>query len=166
MDAVTTQKPSTPWQVAGLIGWVLVCFLAAGIGSAATTPQIPGWYAGLEKPSFNPPAWIFGPVWSTLYLMMAISAWLVWRIGGWKHGSLALGVFCGHLVLNTLWSVLFFGLQSPTAAAAEIVLLWLAIVATILLFWRHQRVAALLLAPYLAWVSFAAVLNFTIAAMN
>src|SRR5690606_36375657 len=120
----------------------------------------------LEKPSFNPPAWVFGPVWTILYLMMAVAAWLVWRIGGWRPVALALVVFCAQLALNTLWSILFFGLQSPTVAAVEIVVLWLAILATILLFWKHQPVAALLLAPYLAWVSFAAVLNFSIAAMN
>lgn len=166
MDTAPAERPSSLLQVVGLVGWVALCFLAAGIGSAATTPQVPDWYATLEKPSFNPPAWVFGPVWTILYLMMAVAAWLVWRIGGWRPVALALVVFCAQLALNTLWSILFFGLQSPTVAAVEIVVLWLAILATILLFWKHQPVAALLLAPYLAWVSFAAVLNFSIAAMN
>lgn len=164
----TDSMPSTPlWkQIAGFLGWFVLCFAAAGIGSAFTTPQIASWYAELNKPSFNPPNWIFGPVWSTLYLMMAISAWLVWRTATWKQAPVALGLFCVQLALNTVWSILFFGLENPEAAAVDIVLLWGAIVATIVLFWKYSRCAAILLVPYLAWVSFASLLNFTIAAMN
>lgn len=166
MDAASAEKRPIFWQILVLAGWIGLCFLAAWIGSAATMPRVPEWYASLDKPSFNPPAWVFGPVWTVLYLMMAVAAWLVWRTGGWAEAWPALAVFCGQLALNTLWSILFFGLQSPAAAAVEIVFLWLAILATLLLFARREKVAALLLVPYLAWVTFAAVLNFTIVAMN
>lgn len=168
MDNANSVHRTTPaWlQVLGLVGWIALCLAAAGVGSSVTISQIPTWYAGLNKPSFNPPNWIFGPVWTTLYLMMATSAWLVWAKSGWLEAPGALGLFCFQLLLNTAWSVLFFGLENPLAAAIEIVVLWLAIGATILAFWRHQRFAAILLLPYLAWVSFAAVLNYSIVAIN
>lgn len=168
MDNLQTSQRLTPvwFQIAGLAAWLLLCFAAAGVGSSVTIPQIPTWYAEINKPSFNPPNWIFGPVWTTLYLMMAFSVWLVWMKAGWLDAPGALGVFCFQLLLNVAWSVIFFGLENPTAAAIEIVLLWAAIGATIALFWRHSRIAALLLTPYLAWVSFAAVLNFSIMALN
>jgi tryptophan-rich sensory protein len=153
-------------QVIGLIVSIAICFAAAGLGSLATTPKIPNWYADLAKPSWNPPAWIFGPVWTTLYLFMAIAAWLVWRQGGFRNARGPLLLFGVQLVLNTLWSFLFFGLQNPGAAAIEIVVLWVAILATLLAFAKRSTTAASLLAPYLAWVSFAAVLNFTIWRMN
>lgn len=168
MDNLETSHRITPaWlQIAGLAGWLLLCFTAAAVGSSVTLPQIPTWYAELNKPSFNPPNWIFGPVWTALYLMMAISAWLVWLKSGWLDAPGALGVFCFQLLLNTAWSAIFFGLENPLAAAVEIVFLWLAIGATLLSFWKHSQLAALLLTPYLAWVSFAAVLNFSIVALN
>jgi tryptophan-rich sensory protein len=150
----------------GLVVSILICFAAAGIGSLATTPQIPGWYANLAKPTWTPPGWIFGPVWTLLYLMMAVAAWLVWRQAGFAGAKLPLALFAIQLVLNSLWSVLFFGLQNPGAAAVDIILLWAAILATMVTFWRRSRVAGGLLAPYLAWVSFAAVLNAAIWRMN
>lgn len=150
----------------GLVVSILICFAAAGIGSLATTPQIPGWYANLAKPAWTPPGWIFGPVWTLLYLMMAVAAWLVWRQAGFAGAKLPLALFAIQLALNSLWSVLFFGLQNPGAAAVEIILLWAAILATMVTFWRRSRVAGGLLAPYLAWVSFAAVLNVAIWRMN
>ncbi len=163
----TTSRLQPVWlQIAGLGAWLILCFAAAGVGSSITVPQIPTWYAELNKPSFNPPNWLFGPVWTALYLMMAISAWLVWLKSGWLNAPGALGVFCFQLLLNTAWSAIFFGLENPLAAAIEIVLLWLAIGACILTFWRHSQVASLLLTPYLAWVTFAAVLNFSIVALN
>ena len=150
----------------GLIGFVLVCFGAAGIGSAVTASQIDGWYATLAKPGWNPPNWIFGPVWTTLYLAMAVAGWLVWRQGGVAGARGPLLLFAVQLILNTLWSCLFFGLTSPGLAFVEILLLWAAIAATTVSFWSRSKIAGALFLPYLAWVSFAAVLNFTIWRLN
>lgn len=149
------------WLALG--GWLLLCLGAASMGALF----MPGdWYAALEKPSWNPPGWVFGPVWSTLYAMMAVAAWLVWRQGGFARQRRPLGVFLAQLALNALWTPLFFGLQRPGLAFAEIIALWLAIAWAIAAFWRVHRVAAWLLAPYLAWVSFAAVLNGTLWRLN
>lgn len=153
-------------QIVGLIVAIFVCFAAAALGSLVTTPQIPNWYADLAKPVWTPPSWIFGPVWSLLYLMMAVSAWQVWRQGGFAAAKLPLTLFTIQLLLNTLWSVLFFGLQNPGAAVVEITLLWLAILATLIAFWKRSSGAGGLLVPYLAWVSYAAALNFTIWRMS
>lgn len=158
--------PSSPRQAIGLFVAIAICFAAAGLGGLVTTPQIPGWYATLAKPTWNPPAWIFGPVWSLLYLLMAVAAWLVWRQAGIAGARLPLGLFAVQLTLNSLWSVLFFGLHSPGAAAAEILLLWGAILATLITFWQRSKLAGGLLVPYLAWVSFATVLNVTIWRLN
>jgi translocator protein len=153
-------------ETVGLVISLAICFTAAGIGGALTATSLAGWYLGLAKPSWNPPNWIFGPVWTTLYIMMAIAAWLVWRAEGWRSAALPLMAFAIQLVLNVTWSGLFFALQNPGAAFAEILLLWLAIAATFFLFWHVDRVAAALLAPYMAWVSFAAVLNFAVWQLN
>lgn len=168
METATNEQEVTPlWQSAlGLLGWIILCFTAAGVGSSFTLPQIESWYAELNKPSFNPPNWIFGPVWSTLYLMMAVAVWLIWKNQGWVNAPHSLGIWCFQLLLNTTWSVIFFGLENPELAAVEIVVLWVSIFLTILAFWRHDRLAALLMVPYLMWVSFASVLNFSIAALN
>lgn len=157
-------KPSGPrFRLAALAGWLLLCFGAAGMGAAFA----PGdWYAALNKPSWNPPGWLFGPVWTVLYAMMATAAWLVWKEGGWNKQREPLLLFLGQLALNALWSPLFFGLQNPAVAFVEIVFLWLAIVATMRFFLPVNRAATLLLAPYLAWVSFASFLNFTIWQLN
>jgi len=128
---------------------------------------MPGeWYASLEKPSWNPPNWIFGPAWTALYAMMAVAAWLVWRRGGFAAQALPLAAFLVQLLLNALWSWLFFGLKNPGLAFAEIVALWVAIATTLLLFRRPSATAAWLLAPYLAWVTFASLLNFTLWRLN
>ena len=163
---VETQQLSVGGQVGGLLGWLVVCFGASAIGSAATIPEIKGWYAGLEKPSFNPPNWIFGPVWSVLFFLMAVAAWLVWRRFGFAGSKAALVVFLIQLVANVIWSVLFFGMHSPAMGFGWICLLWILIAATIGLFWQKSQLAAGLLAPYLAWVSFASVLNFMIWRLN
>jgi len=153
----------------------LVLFLVICFGTAAFGGQFaPGaWYAALEKPAWNPPAWVFAPVWTLLYAMMAVAGWLVWRAGGSAVGGagapsrgIALGVYALQLVLNGAWSWLFFGLQRPGLAFAEIVALWLAILATTVLFWRVKPLAGALLVPYLAWVAFAAVLNLALWRLN
>jgi len=131
-----------------------------GLSGYATARGVSTWYPTLIKPSFNPPAWVFGPVWTLLYIMMGIAAFLVWRRGLDADGvKIALTVFAIQLALNGLWSILFFGLQAPGWALAEIILLWMAIGITTLLFWRVDHTAGLLLLPYWAWVSFATVLN-------
>jgi benzodiazapine receptor len=159
---MTTNK-TVNLRLLALAGWVLLCFTAAALGGVF----MPGeWYASLKKPAWNPPGWIFGPVWTTLYTMMAVAAWLVWLQGGWKQQRRPLVIFLVQLALNALWTPLFFGLHWTGLAFAEIVLLWLAIAATLRAFWPVSRVAAWLLAPYLAWVGFAAVLNFTLWRLN
>jgi tryptophan-rich sensory protein len=138
-----------------------------GLSGFATARGVQDWYPTLVKPSFNPPSWVFGPVWTLLYLMMGIAAFLVWQKGEDRDPvKIALVLFGLQLVLNGLWSVLFFGMQRPGVAFAEILLLWLAIAATMVSFWRLVPSAGLLMAPYLAWVSFAAVLNGSIWMLN
>jgi benzodiazapine receptor len=150
----------------GLVAWVAACFGAAAIGSLFTSSAIPGWYADLNRPSWAPPNWLFGPVWTALYLMMAVAAWLIWRPGGFAGASGALILFGLQLAFNAAWSPLFFGLRSPGAAFAEIVVLWCLILATLIAFWRRLPVAGVLLLPYLLWVSFASALNFAIWRLN
>ena len=146
---------------------IVVCQLAGFVGSLLTTPSIPTWYAALRKPSFNPPNWIFGPVWTTLFVLMGISAFIVWNKGLDRKGvKAALVLFIIQLVLNMLWSYLFFTLHSPLYAFVEIIILWLAILLTMLKFFPISRAAGYLLLPYILWVSFAAVLNFTIFRLN
>jgi tryptophan-rich sensory protein len=131
-----------------------------GLSGYATARGVSTWYPTLVKPSFNPPAWVFGPVWTLLYIMMGIAAFLVWRRGLNADGvRIALAVFAIQLALNGLWSILFFGMHAPGWALAEIILLWMAIGTATLLFWRVVPAAGVLLLPYWAWVSFATVLN-------
>lgn len=146
----------------GLVIWVALPLTAGLIGSQFE----PGpWYDRLEKPSFNPPSSVFAPVWTTLYVLMGIAAWLVWdRYRTGANGALALFVL--QLVFNVAWSWLFFGMESPGAALIEIVVLWLLILATIVAFWRLRASAGVLLLPYIAWVTFAIVLNFAIWRLN
>lgn len=147
----------------GLMAWLITCFSAASLGAFF----MPGeWYGVLKKPSWNPPGWIFGPVWTALYAMMAVAAWLVWKRGGFAAQRRPLMLFLVQLALNALWTPLFFGLHWMGVAFAEIVLLWLAIGVTLLSFHRINRIAAWLLVPYLAWVSFAAALNFELWRLN
>ncbi|MHB9139688.1 MAG: TspO/MBR family protein [Victivallaceae bacterium] len=150
-----------------LIIAIIVSELAGIIGSVFTTPSIAGWYSGIVKPALNPPAWVFGPVWTTLFALMGIAAFLVWKKGlDRRDVKIALGIFLGQLVLNTLWSIIFFGLHSPGGALVEIVFLWLAILATIVAFYKISRPAAWLLVPYILWVSFAGYLNYSIWQLN
>ncbi len=150
-----------------LIIAIVVSELAGIIGSVFTTPSIAGWYAGIVKPALNPPAWVFGPVWTTLFALMGIAAFLVWKKGlDRRDVKIALGIFLGQLVLNTLWSIIFFGLHTPGGALIEIVFLWLAILATIIAFYKISKPAAWLLLPYILWVSFAGYLNYSIWQLN
>lgn len=146
---------------------ILVSELAGIIGSVFTAPSIPNWYAGIVKPALNPPSWVFGPVWTTLFALMGVAAFLIWKKGlDRKDVKNALVIFIGQLIFNTLWSIIFFGLHSPGGAFIEIIFLWLAILVTIITFAKISKVAAWLLAPYILWVSFAMYLNFSIWALN
>lgn len=146
---------------------VAVALAAGGVGALATIPSIPTWYAGLAKPSFNPPNAVFGPVWTTLYVLMALAAWRVWRSGvSDRRAGPALALYAAQLGLNVAWSVIFFGLHKPGLALGEVALLLAAILATAAAFWRLDRLAGLLMAPYVAWVAFASALNFAIWRLN
>lgn len=165
-DKTTNWQPTLFRQVAWLIGFIAICFTAAGLGAAATSQTVGGWYQTLAKPTWNPPDWLFGPVWTVLYLMMAVAAWVVWRRDGWISSRVAMMCFGIQLALNVLWSFLFFRMQRPGLAFAEILALWLAIAATVWAFRKKSRIAAFLLWPYLAWTSFAVILNFAIWRLN
>lgn len=149
--------------IATLIGFVAACAIAAATAGFYRPGE---WYERLAKPGWKPPNWLFGPVWLVLYGMIAVSGWLVWRQVGWQGGALPLGLFAVQLVLNGLWSALFFGLRRIGLACIEMAALWLAIAATIAAFHPVHAGAAYLLMPYLAWVSFAFVLNFSIWRLN
>ena len=159
----THSKPTTCRSLAALVGWLLLTFCASATAVLVSTG---GWYAGLTKPTWNPPGWIFGPVWTVLYALMAVAAWRVWLQGGWARQKNALGLFLLQWVLNALWTPLFFGLHRPGWALVEILVLLAAILATIQTFWRLDRPAGLLLLPYAAWVAFASVLNGAIWRLN
>lgn len=169
-----SQSESAPVAVSPR-GWpvsagMLVLFLAvvaavAGVGGLFTARSVGTWYRDLARPSWTPPGWLFSPVWTTLYIMMAVAAWRVWMVAG-ARARAALATFGVQLVLNAGWSAVFFGLRRPGWAFAEISALWLAIVVTTVLFARRSTLAAVLMAPYLAWTTFAGVLNFAIWRMN
>jgi translocator protein len=150
-----------------LIVSVIACLASGAIGSIFTRSAIPTWYAMLAKPSFSPPNWLFAPVWTLLYVLMGVAAFLVWRKGSEnRQVRIALIVFLVQLVLNTSWSVVFFGLQCPLCGLIVISILWVAILATVVLFYRVSHIASVLLWPYLLWVSFASVLNGSIWLLN
>ena len=156
---------SHPGRLAGLLTWLLISFAAAGIGAIASV-QAASFYGQLVRPGWAPPASVFGPVWSVLYLLMAVAAWLVWRAAGFKAGRTALVLFIVQLAINALWSWLFFAWHLGAIAFAEILLLWALIVATTVSFWRISVPAAVLMLPYLVWVSFASALNFSVWRLN
>lgn len=140
-----------------LLFFIAATLAVGALGSAVTTPSIPTWYAGLIHPAIAPPNWLFAPVWTALYILMAVAAWRVWKAAGLNSPPLKLyGV---QLALNFAWSGIFFGLHQIGAALVEVGVLWLAILVTTVLFWRADRIAGLLLLPYLAWTGFAAALN-------
>jgi tryptophan-rich sensory protein len=160
MQAADLRK--NQWLV--LAGLIVICLVTGTIGGMASAGVIDNWYRTLAKPSWNPPDWVFGPVWTTLYIMMAVAAWLVWRTRDRVGPAMAL--FFVQLGLNLLWSLLFFGARSPGLALIEVVFLWGAVLLTMLAFFGRQTTAGWLFVPYLAWVSFAAVLNFAIWSLN
>jgi len=146
---------------------LLVCLAAGFLGSAFTTPSIPTWYAFLVKPSFNPPNWLFAPVWTILFILMGISAFLVWQKGLKKKGvKKALVFFLAQLIFNVLWSFFFFKFHSPFLALLDIIFLWFLILLTMIKFFKINNTAGLLLIPYLLWVSFASVLNYAVYWLN
>ncbi|MDH4217973.1 MAG: tryptophan-rich sensory protein [Candidatus Aminicenantes bacterium] len=149
-----------------LIVSLIICQLAGFVGSLFTTPAIPEWYASLQKPSFTPPNWLFSPVWISLFLLMGVSLYLLWQTASKKEAKLALVLFSIQLILNVLWSAIFFGLKSPMVAFIEILVLWAAIFLTMTKSLKVTKAAGYLLLPYIIWVSFAAVLNFFLWKLN
>jgi benzodiazapine receptor len=150
-------------DILGLAFWLLLTFMVAAWGAQYN----PGtWYQHLAKPDWTPPGWIFGPVWSLLYAAMAVAAWLVWRSAGIRAAALPLGFYLLQLVLNGLWSWIFFGRQMVGLALLDIILLWAMIAVTTVLFWKKNRAAGVLFIPYLLWVTFASALNWKIWMMN
>jgi len=160
-------KNKTLIGISKLIISIIICQLAGVFGSFFTRPAIPTWYATLNKPSFTPPNWVFSPVWITLFILMGISAFLVWNKGiDYKGIKKALTIFCVQLILNVSWSVAFFGFKSPLFGLIVIIILWIAILFTIFNFFKVTKTAGFLLIPYILWVSFAAVLNFSLWRLN
>lgn len=146
---------------------IVVCEVAAAIGAFFTTPAIPTWYASLQKPALTPPDWLFAPVWTALYLMMAVSLFLVWNTAPRRREVReSIAIFCVQLALNVLWSYSFFGLRSAMLGLAVILALWLSILVSTVSFFRVSRTAGALLVPYLVWVSFATYLNYSVAILN
>lgn len=156
--------PENRWLTLAL--FIASSLVAGAIGSVATASSVESWYPTLRKPSWNPPSTVFGPVWTTLYILMGVAAWRVWLKQSTPRVSGAIAGFFAHLGLNAFWSVLFFGLRSPGAALIEIVVLWASILWLGVLFFRIDRLAGVLWLPYLAWVSFAMVLNGHIYLLN
>jgi tryptophan-rich sensory protein len=153
-------------DVIGLVVFLVLCLAVSGIGGAVTATSVSTWYQVLQKPPFNPPDWVFAPVWTALYVMMAIAGWRVWRCGRSEAGRLALAVFAVQLGLNLIWSFLFFGLREIGPALVEIVVLLLAIIANTVLFWRIDRLAGMLFVPYALWVTYATALNASLWLLN
>ena len=145
---------------------VVVCFSASAVGSFLAFDSVGTWYREIEKPFWTPPSWVFGPVWTALYLMMALAAWRIWRRYGLRNARISLGMFALQLIFNALWTPLFFGLHSPSLAFIDIIILWVLIIATTILFSKRDRIATILMIPYLLWTSFALALNGAIAWMN
>jgi tryptophan-rich sensory protein len=149
-----------------LIASLIICQLAGFVGSVFTSPAIPGWYAALEKPTINPPNWIFAPVWIFLYFLMGITLYILWQNLPKTEARKAMVFFAIQLVLNMLWSVIFFGLKLPLVAFLEIIILWIFILLTMIKSSKVSRTTVYLLLPYILWVNFAAVLNFFLWCLN
>jgi len=153
-------------DIAGLLAFLVICLGVSAAGGAATASSVGTWYQALIKPPFNPPDWLFAPVWTVLYVMMAVAGWRVWRAHGLRGARLAMALFGIQLALNLAWSFVFFGYRLIGAALIEIVVLLVAIVITTILFWKRDRLAAVLFLPYAGWVAFATALNFALWRLN
>jgi tryptophan-rich sensory protein len=154
-------------DIIGMVFAVVICLSVGAIGTISTSQNIPTWYASLNKPAFTPPNWLFGPAWTTLYILMGIAAFLVWKAGiGRPEVKAALWIFLAQLVLNAVWTPLFFGAHWLLLSFLEMILLWLLILWTIVKFYGISVVAGLLLIPYILWVSFASVLNLSFWLLN
>ena len=153
-------------RLLGLALWIGLCFGAAALGSWLGGDGLQSFYPSLRKPTWTPPGWLFGPVWTLLYILMGVAAWRIWSQFGWRGARVPLTLFLVQLVLNALWTPAFFGLRRPDLGLVVILLLWAVLAATTIAFGRSDRRAGLLLLPYLAWVSFAAVLNFELWRLN
>ena len=154
-----------PRQIAGLIGWLAASFITSAIGAAASI-RAGSFYSELVRPEWAPPGWIFGPVWITLYALMGLAAWLVWRQVGFRAARVGLTLFLVQLAFNAAWSWLFFAWQLGGLAFADILVLLALIAAMLVAFWGKSRLAAVMIAPYLLWVGFASVLNYTVWQLN
>lgn len=152
-------------RIAGLAGWLVISFVAAAVGAIASV-EAKTFYGQLELPSWAPPSALFGPVWTALYAMMGVAAWLVWSSGGFTVNRRALALFLTQLAVNALWSWLFFYWHRGAWALADIALLWVLIVGTLISFWHVRALAGALLVPYLIWVSFASALNYSVWKLN
>lgn len=172
MNTVQTSRPAVDhhagtqrqwWVLAGLLA---ASFLVASLGGLSSTSGVDGWYSAAEKPLWTPPNWLFGPVWTFLYTAMAVAAWLVWRRWGWRDARPAMLLYAVQLILNALWTPLFFGAERLWLGLAVIVALDLVLAATVVAFFRRQRLAGALMVPYLAWALYATSLNAGVAVLN
>lgn len=159
--AAGTVLSSMPRQLLGLLGWFGVTFAAAAVGGFASA-NAGNFYQELARPGWAPPAWLFAPAWTSLYFLMGIAAWLVWREHGFRKARIALSLFLLQLAVNALWSWLFFVWKLGALAFAEVLILWVLILCTVVAFWRVRPLAAALLLPYLAWVTFASALTYAV----
>ena len=161
----STSTFTLPRQIAGLIGWLGASYLTSAIGAVASI-NARTFYAEVIRPDWAPPGWLFGPVWITLYTLMGLAAWLVWRQAGFRAARVALTLFLVQLVINAAWSWFFFGWRMGLAAFVDILVLLALIAAMLAAFWRKSRVAAAMIVPYLLWVGFAAGLNYSVWQLN
>ena len=148
-------------RILGLAGWLFLVGIAAALGALASVDAAT-FYRSLDRPSWAPPAEVFGPVWTALYVAMAVAAWMVWSARGWQGAWFALSIFCAQLVANALWSWLFFAWRAGAPSVADIAVLWVLVVITVIAFFRVRKVAGVLMVPYLAWVTFAAFLDIAV----
>jgi tryptophan-rich sensory protein len=166
MNASTTRSPGRARDLLGLVAFIALCLGISAVGGLVTAKSVATWYQALDKPAFNPPDWLFAPVWTVLYLMIAVAGWRVWRLRGLAGARFEMTVYALQLVLNLAWSFMFFGARLIGVAFGEIVVLLTAIIVNALVFWRVDRIAGWLLAPYAAWVTFALALNLALWRLN
>lgn len=163
---VTVGRNEGRRQWVSLLVWVAVCYGVSAVGAAVTMHAVETWYQGLVKPAGNPPDWVFGPVWTVLYMLMALAAWLVWTAGDGVARRRGIVWFCAQLAVNLLWSFAFFGARMPALGLADIVVMWALIVVTMVFFFKVRKKAGWLMVPYLAWVTYAGYLNWAIWRLN